>query len=153
MSFCGTIEHERRWRMVGFSMHCSGLAHQIFSLKHGRDIVDENGQTQLFQMTLEQREEFAKFAKNLRWLITEHKLVDGHSESYWQGYRDHEYTDYSYFELFDPFSRDKTEAVVNLLDKVGSGEQLSEEEIKQVMDFLHMLSARAHARTNPGGCF
>jgi hypothetical protein len=152
--------HNDRLRMVGFAMHCSGLAHQLLDLKYKRNNIDKTpagDQIRMFNMTLEDRADFRKFAGNLRWLVTEHAVIhtdDGvTSDSFWQGYREYEYTDYEYRTLFDPFYVDKTLAAVALLEKVGNGEELTEEETKAAMDFLHMLSAHAHARTDRGGCF
>ena len=154
MSFCGTIEHNRRWKMLGFAMHCSGLAHKLLDLKYKRDNVDKTpagDQFRLFQLTTEEREDFAKFAANLRFLIT--PWTNEHGEEYWAEYRRHEYADYDFYKLFDPFYSDKTDVVIALLERVGNGEELSEDETKTTMDFLHMLSARAHAQVDDGGCF
>lgn len=149
-----------RWRMLGFAMHASGLAHKLLDLKYKRDNVDKTpagDQIRLFYLTTEQREDFRKFAANLRWLITEHQIISTDegvtSESYWKGYGEHEYTDYEFRTLFDPFYQDKTETVIALLERVGNGEELTEEETKTAMDFLHMLSAHAHSRIDRGGCF
>lgn len=154
MSFCGTIEHERRWRMLGFFMHCSALASQLLDLKYKRahdKSKDDEGQMRLFHMTTEQREDFAKFAANIRFLIT--PWTNETSEGYWKECYKHEYHDYDFQKLFDPFYREKTEAVVLLLEKAGRGEELTEEETRTAMEFLHMLGGRAHALTHHGGCF
>lgn len=154
MSFCGTIEHNRRWKMLGFAMHCSGLAHKLLDLKYKRDNIDKTpagDQIRMFYLSTEDREDFSKFAANLKFIVT--PWTNEHNEEYWKEYGKHEYMDYEFHELFDSFYSDKTLEVVALLERVGNGEELSEEETKTAMDFLHMLSARAHARTDRGGCF
>jgi hypothetical protein len=155
MSFCGTIALNRRWKMLGFAMHCSALAHKLLDLKYKRDNIDKTpagDQIRMFYLTTEDREDFAKFAANLKFLIT--PWTNEHNEEYWAEYRKHEYTDYDFHKLFDPlYAETKTAPVVALLERVGNGEELSEEETKIAMDFLHMLSARAHAETDEGGCF
>ena len=139
-----------RWKMLTLALHCTALISRLFDLKHNRMSVEEDGQTRLFQLTLKDREEFAKFAKNLRWLITDHKVGD---KDFWDGYSQFQYTDHEFRELFDPFYREKTEAVVALLGKIGNGEKLTEDETGTVVDFLHLLNGRALARIDHGGCF
>jgi hypothetical protein len=151
MSFCGTIELERRWKMFNFAMHCDGLAFRLFHLKHDRTKLDENGQAQLFQTALKDREDFAKFAANLRFFSE--VWTNERSEEYWKEYGKHEYTDYEFHELFNDVLREKTGFIIPILEKVGNGEQLTDEETKSAMDFLHGLSARAHAKIDRGGCF
>jgi hypothetical protein len=160
MSFCGTPDLNRRLRMVGFSMHCSGLCHRLMDLKYKRDNIDKTpagDQIRMFYLTTEDREDFRKFAANLRWLIAEHAVTTTEegvtSESYWKGYGEHEYTEYEFFTLFDSFYKEKTERAIALLERVANGEELSEEETADAMSFLHMLGGRAHALTDRGGCF
>ena len=139
-----------RWKFLAFAMHCLTLSSSLHDLKHNRMSVEEDGQTRLFQMTLEMREDFAKFAKNLRWLITDHKADD---KDFWGGYSEFEYTDYEFRTFFDSLYREKTEAVIALLEKLGNGEKLSEDETKTVADFLLLLNAQALSRIDRGGCF
>jgi hypothetical protein len=142
--------HSDRWKMLSLAMHCTALLSRLMDLKYNRMSVEEDGQTRLFQMTLKDREDFSKFAKNIRWLITDHKVGD---KDFWGGYTEFQYTDHEFRELFDPLYREKTEAVIALLEKVGNGETLSEDETKAVMEFLHLLNGRALARIDHGGCF
>lgn len=154
MSFCGTIALNRRWRMLGFGMHCSGLAHQLLDLKYKHNNIDKTpagDQIRMFVLTTEQREDFVKFAANLKFFIT--AWTNDHNEEYWAEYGKHEYTDYELFKLFEHIPNDQSEAVIALLERVGNGEELSDEETKAAMDYLHMLSARAHANVDDGGCF
>jgi hypothetical protein len=138
-----------RWKMLTLALHCCALTSLLLDLKHNRMSLDENGQTRLFQLTIVQCADFAKFAKNLRWLITDHKVND----AFWAGYSEFEYTDHEFRTLFDPFYRQKTEAVIDLLEKIANGEELSEDETGAVLDFLHLLNGRALARIDHGGCF
>src|SRR5579863_8033764 len=109
---CG---HDRdRWKMLTLALHCCALTSVLLDLKHNRMSVDEDGQTRLFQMTLKNREDFAKIAKNLRWLITDHKVGD---KDFWAGYSEHAYTDHEFRTLFDPFYKEQTKAVIVLLEK------------------------------------
>jgi hypothetical protein len=153
VSFCNTNEISRRLKMVGFAMHCSALSSRLLDLKNRRGIdqTPAGDQYRMFQLTNEERGDFAEFAANLRFLVT--PWTNERSEEYWQESGKHEYTDYEFHQLFDPFQRDKTELVVALLERIGNGELLDEDETKAAMDFLRMLSARAHANTDHGGCF
>jgi hypothetical protein len=36
MSFCGTPKLNRRFRMLGFGMHCSALAHKLLHMLSAR---------------------------------------------------------------------------------------------------------------------
>jgi len=138
--------------MLGFSMQCGSLSAQLLNFKYKRSrdkSTDDDGQMRLFHMTLEQREEFTKFAANLRWIISD----STDAEAYWKGHGEHQYTDYEFRKLFDPFQKDKTEAAIALLEKVGNGVELTDEEFRTTMDFLNMLQAYAHANTHHGGCF
>jgi hypothetical protein len=154
MSFCGTIALNRRWRFLGFGMHCSGLAHQLLDLKYKRNNIDKTpagDQIRMFVLTTEQREEFAKFAANLKFFVTQ--WDNEHGEEYWAEYRKHEYTDYEFWGIMEHIPEADKLAVIALLERVGNGEELNDEETKTAMDFLHMLSARAHAHVDDGGCF
>jgi hypothetical protein len=139
-----------RWKMLTLALHCVALISHLLDLKHNRMSVEEDGQTRLFKMTLKDREDFVKFAANLRWLITDHKVGD---KDFWGGYSEFQYTDYEFRTLFDPFYREQTEAIVALLEKIGNGEELTEDEAKTAIDFLHLLNGRALARIDHGGCF
>lgn len=149
MSFCGTPNQDR-WKMLTLALHCVALWTRLLDLKYNRMSVEEDGQTRLFQTTIKDREDFAKFAKNLRWLITDHKVG---GKDFWSGYSEFQYTDHEFRELFDPFYKEKTEAIVALLEKIGNGEGLTEDETKTAIDFLHLLNGRALARIDHGGCF
>lgn len=159
MSFCGTIEHNRRWKMLGFGMHCSGLASQLLDLKYKRTLDEKRAgtkdeQMRLFNVTTEQRADFTKFAKNLHWFLKE--TQEAHTkdrESYWRECRDHEYTDYEFYQFFESYPDEKMKPVIALLERVGNGEGLTEGETKTAMDFLFELSGHAHAMTDRGGCF
>lgn len=139
--------------MLGFAMHCSGLAHKLLDLKYKRDNIDKTpagDQIRMFYLTTEDREDFAKFAANLKFLIT--SFANG--SEYYKECVKHEYYQHEFIKLFDPlYAETKTAPVIALLERVGNGEELTEEETKTAMDFLHMLSARAHAEGEYGGCF
>lgn len=153
MNFCGTIRLQKRMQMTGFAMHCSMLAHKLLDLKYKRDNIDKTpagDQIRMFVLTNEDRADFAKFAANLKWITS----LETDTEAYWKEYAKHEYAAHDFFKLFDPlYVETKTAPVVALLERVGNGEELSEEEYKTAMEFLHMLSARAHAECDDGGCF
>jgi hypothetical protein len=151
MSFCGTQDINQRFRMFGFYLHCEALAHKLFDLKHKHEASDNARQIRLFQLTMEDREDFAKFAANLRFFIT--PWTNERSAEYWQESAKQEYSNYEFHKLFDPFQRDKSEAVIALLERVGNGEALTEEELKTAVEFLRMLGARAHSNIDHGGCF
>jgi hypothetical protein len=145
--------NRERFRWLTFALHCTALAHRLFDLKHKRGIdqTPAGEQYRMFQLTNEDREDFIKFAANLRFLIT--PWTAEHSEEYWKECGKHEYTEYEFQKLFDPFQRDKTEAVIVLLEKVGNGEKLNEEEMLSVRDFLLMLNGYALSNIDHGGCF
>lgn len=157
MNFCGTIPHERRWRMLGFAMHCEMLASRLLNLKYKRTNEERSGekneQLQFFHLTNEEREEFLKFAGNLRWLVEDHKIINvDESDSFWEGYRKFEYVDYEIRRLFDRAKED-VYSVAALLEKAGNEETLTDEEIKTAMHWLSTMGSRAHARGDDGGCF
>lgn len=147
--------------MQGFSMHCSGLASQLLDLKYKRShdekiAGEQEPQMRLFHITNEEREGFAKFAKNLRWFLDETQqahMKNGHDSGYWAEYHEHEYVDYEFFKFFEGYTDAEIKPTILLLERVGNGEELSEDDTKTAMDFLHDLSGRAYARTNRGGCF
>jgi hypothetical protein len=153
MNWCGTLEHNRHWKMLGFAMHCSGLAHSLMALReHGVDETPAGPQYRLFQLDNKEREEFAKFAANLRWFLKENYDRE-HDDAYWEEYGKHKYTDYEFFSFFDRFSDEEVKPHIEAMEKVAAGEPLKD--IKPLMDFLNMLSSRAHGIVDDmrGGCF
>ena len=147
---------------MGFGSHCSGLASQLLDLKYKRTDEEKRSgekddQLRLFHLTNEQREDFLKFAGNLRWFIADHKVTTTEggvtSESFWEGYRKFEYTDYDIVRLFEFVKKEEVEAVAAMLERVGNGETLTDEETKTAMNWLHAVGHRAHAHADDGGCF
>lgn len=159
MGFCGTIALERRWRMVAFAMRCAALGHVLFDLQDAvlakadgrvpRIAKDEKGgQIEMFPLATSDREDFAKFAANLRFLKS--SAVDAGGE-YWKEYAKHEYPDYEFSKLVENMPESEVAAAAEAMEKVGAGEPL--ESYRPLMDFLRKLSSRAHAATDRGGCF
>lgn len=157
MSFCGTIRERDRWKFLGLAGTCGGLASQLLDLMIKKEAEKEGKppygakkgeQMQLFALDTETRERFTKFAKNLRWHAEEHSI---HDESYWKGYREHEYNDYDFYMFFAGYSDEELNKAADALEKIGDGGTL--EEYKEIMDFLHAMESRARAKVDRGGCF
>lgn len=156
MSFCSTIEQERRWKMRGFAMLCIVLTHKLLELKINKVSLDENGQTRLFKLTTEDTDELTKFAANLRFLkkTFTNDTGDDSTEDYWEEHFKHDYPGVEFFQLVNRFSTEVFEAAVTVLEKAANGSNLTEEELMTVREFMHALGAWAnHAADDHGGCF
>jgi len=138
-------------KLRGFGMHCQGLASQLVHLKYekGVDKTAAGDQFRLFELTTKEREEFAKFAKNLRLLTEEHTI---HDAAYWQLYRDTDYNNYEFFKLLDG-REEEAKPVIAALEKVAGGAKLTDEETKAAHDFLYSIGSRAGGMVDDGGCF
>jgi hypothetical protein len=151
MNFCGTQALEKRMKLRGFGMHCQAISHQLVHLLHGRP-VDQTAageQYRMFQLTIEEREQFAKLAKNLRLLTEEHSI---HDDTYWQLYRDTDYNNYEFFKMLDGYE-EAAKPVIAALEKVAAGERLTKEETETAREFLYSLGCRSDSMVDDGGCF
>ena len=153
MSFCGTIALNKKMKVRGFGMRCDTLVHMLVELKHGQgvDKTEAGDQFRLFELTTEQRAEFAKFAKNLRLLTEEHKV---HDAAYWQLYRDTDYNEYEFFKMLDG-REEEAKPCIAALEKAAGGAKLDEAEHKAACAFLRSLASRGHYHADDldGGCF
>jgi len=134
-----------------FSMHCHSLAVKLTHLKYeiGIDKTDAGDQLRLFQMTIDERAEYTKFAVNLRFLTEIHTE---HGESYWKLYRDTDYNGYDFFKLLQGLE-EEAKPCIAALEKVAGGEKLTDEETKAAHDFLYKIGCRADGMVDDGGCF
>lgn len=162
MSFCGTHPRDR-WKMMGFAMHCSGLKSRLmdlyeesFAKKDGKvprlAQNEENGQIEMFPMETKDREDFAKFAANLRWFLKENQSRE-HDKEFWAEWGKHEYSDYDFFKFFERYTDEEMKPFIEQMEQIASGARL--DDYKSLMDFLGGLSSRAYGISDDmrGGCF
>jgi hypothetical protein len=151
MSFCGTIRMQDYWKMRGFNLHCLSLMHKLLDLGHGQEVdkTEAGDQFRLFQLTSEEREDFRKFAANLRWLLQENR------EAYSKEYGKHEHDGYRLLKLFEFVPDSEMKPVVETLERVARGEKPNEEDLGKAVDFLRRIGNRAEAAAegSRGGCF
>lgn len=163
MSFCGTHRERDRWKFMGFAMHCSGLTsrlmelyEEVFAKEKGKTPRlaknEENGQIEMFPMPTKDREEFAKFAANLRWFLKENNGRE-HDKAFWAEWGKHEYSDYDFFKFFESYTDEEMKPFIEQMERIANGERL--EDYKPLMDFLNRMSSRAHGISDDmrGGCF
>ena len=151
MSFCGTIALRKKMELRSFYMHCHSLAAKLIHLKYevGIDKTDAGDQLRLFQLTNDERADFAKFALNLRFLTETHTE---HGEAYWKLYRETDYNSYDFFKMLQGHE-EEAKPCIAALEKVAGGEKLTEEETKAAHDFLYKIGYRADGMADDGGCF
>jgi hypothetical protein len=137
---------------MGLAGTCSALASQLVNLKYKEELAGSPGdidpQMRLFQLDTKAREEFTKFAKNLRWFADDHDI---HDENYWKGYREHEFNDYDFYKFFEGYSDEELNKLAAALEKVGNGEEL--ESYDETVEALNAMHGRAYSRVDRGGCF
>ncbi len=153
MSFCGTPALQKRMKLRGFGMRCDTLAHMLTDLKHrkGTDRTEAGDQYRLFELTVEERAELAKFAKNLRLLTEEHTV---HDAAYWKLYRDTDYNEYEFFVMLKG-REEEAKPCIAALEKAAGGAKLDDAEHKAAYAFLRSLASRGHYHADDldGGCF
>jgi hypothetical protein len=165
MNWCGTIEADNRMKMLTLALHCCTMNTVLMDLadaeyndaktkkkcrKSRTPQTEENGQMRLFPLTTEQREEFSKFAKNLRHFLHEGEERK-HDDAYWKEYAELEYTKYEFYKLFGQFTDDELKAAIEPLEKLGAGEALDDYE--PLIKFIGEVQSYANWFYGSGECF
>jgi hypothetical protein len=180
MSFCGTIEHNRGARFLTLALHCIVLNDPLLAIEDARyegregrkrtsrkrrsEPVTEAGQLQMFPLTTEQRAEYAKLAKTMRYFldsyredVTKTKPKTG-QRMFGEGGRldGLEYCDYEFYDFwYGMIKRDeaKFEEQAEALAKLGEG--VVPDDCKPTIDFLSSVNGWALHRheDSRGGCF
>ncbi len=162
MSWCGTIRMRDRMEMLTLVLHCCVMNTVLIDLvdanpdtkkmrrKTRVPQTEEVGQMRLFHLTVEQREMFAKFAKNLRHFLREGKERK-HDDAYWKEYAELEFAGYEFYKFFGRFPDKELVAAIEPLEKLGAGEALDDYE--PLIKFVSKVQSYANSIYGEGGCF
>jgi len=165
MTFCGTFRNREEAGFLTLALHCIALYDPLLKIEDGRYEKEKRGQLELFPLTTNQRKDFAKFVKTLRYFLdvyrretikTKPKLKD--PWSFIDKTRGLDYCDYVFYDFWFSFIRSfkndfEFEQRVNMLDSIAQGVRLGTYE--STIKFLSKLNSIALYRHHSysRGCF
>lgn len=165
MSFCGTFGRYDA-KFLTLALHCHVLQDPLMALQDAQDArkrprkrkgaqpETESGQMQMFPVPAETRDEFAKFARNIRFFMRETEDAGrAHDAAYWREYSALEFSGHEMYGFFRSFPDAELKEFAGQMDKIGGGEPLAD--YVPLLDFLSRLWGRAmhEHESRRGGCF
>lgn len=167
MSFCGTLEHNRDAGFLTLAIHCIALYDPLITIMDSQyEGKKKKEQLELFPLSVEQRKDFAKLVKTLRYFLEAYRQDEIETKpkdkkNLWglngkcQGL---DYCDYEFYAFWYNFIRGfkddfEFEKQVDLLDNIAQGTPLKSYEPS--IKFLSKLNSVALGQHNSNrrGCF
>jgi hypothetical protein len=139
---------------LGLALHCCALNDALIDLSEkskGRGKAER--QLRMFSLTQEKREDFLKFARNLRHFLQENQNKEKSMADFLAETRELDYHEYEFYGFFVQFPDAQLKPVIEQLEAVGRAEPLDDYwPLINNLGKINSAALWAH-RNEQGGCF